>query len=156
MFCTNCGQEINGNAVFCVKCGVTCGTEKKFCATCGKPVNENQAICLGCGCPLPQKGGNAPATQSGAPGAVGPAPQVPGKSTKDWTTTLLLCIFTGGIGGHRFYAGKIGTGVLFVVLAVLGLPTFGLTLIATGIWSLIDLIQIITKKFTDKDGYVIQ
>lgn len=29
------------------------------------------------------------------------------KSEKDWLVTLLLCIFFGGIGVHRFYAGKL-------------------------------------------------
>ena len=28
----------------------------------------------------------------------------------NWLTLLLLCIFVGGAGIHRFYAGKIGTG----------------------------------------------
>ena len=34
------------------------------------------------------------------------------KSEKDWLVTLLLCLFLGGIGAHRFYVGKIGTGVI--------------------------------------------
>ncbi len=63
------------------------------------------------------------------------------KSEKDWLTTLLLCIFLGGIGVHRFYAGKIGTGILQLI-----------TLGGCGIWTLIDLIMIITGSFTDKDG----
>ena len=33
------------------------------------------------------------------------------KREKDWLVTLLLCIFLGVIGVHRFYAGKIGTGI---------------------------------------------
>ena len=61
------------------------------------------------------------------------------KSEKDWLVTLLLCIFLGGIGVHRFYAGKIGT---------LQLITLG----GCGIWTLVDLIMIITGSFTDKDG----
>ena len=28
----------------------------------------------------------------------------------NWLTLLLLCIFVGGAGIHRFYAGKIATG----------------------------------------------
>ena len=60
---------------------------------------------------------------------------------KDWLTTLLLCILLGGIGAHRFYAGKIGTGILQL-----------LTLGGCGIWYLIDLIMIITGKFTDAQG----
>ncbi|MFU2363048.1 MAG: TM2 domain-containing protein [Clostridiales bacterium] len=63
------------------------------------------------------------------------------KSEKDWLVTLLLCIFFGGIGVHRFYAGKIGTGILQLI-----------TLGGCGIWTLVDLIMIIIGNFTDKDG----
>ena len=63
------------------------------------------------------------------------------KSEKDWLVTLLLCIFLWGIGVHRFYAGKIGTGILQLI-----------TLGGCGIWTLVDLIMIITGSFTDKDG----
>lgn len=47
----------------------------------------------------------------------------------------------GGIGVHRFYAGKIGTGILQLI-----------TLGGCGIWTLVDLIMIIIGNFTDKDG----
>ena len=67
------------------------------------------------------------------------------KSEKNWLTTLLLCIFLGGIGVHRFYAGKIGTGILMIV-------TCG----GCGIWTLYDLIMILMGNFTDKDGNAIK
>lgn len=60
---------------------------------------------------------------------------------KDWLVTLLLCLFLGSIGVHRFYAGKIGTGILQVI-----------TVGGCGIWTLIDLIMIITGNFTDANG----
>ena len=63
------------------------------------------------------------------------------QSDKNWLATLLLCLFLGGIGGHRFYVGKVGTGILQLI-----------TLGGCGIWTLIDLIMIITGSFTDKDG----
>ncbi len=66
------------------------------------------------------------------------------KSEKDWLVTLLLCLFVGGLGVHRFYAGKIGTGILQLV-------TGG----GCGIWYIVDLIMIITGKFTDSEGKLI-
>ena len=56
----------------------------------------------------------------------------------------MLSIFLGSLGVHRFYAGKIGTGILML-----------LTLGGCGIWYWIDLIMIIMGNFTDKDGNMI-
>ena len=67
------------------------------------------------------------------------------KSNKDWLVTLLLSLFLGTIGAHRFYVGKIGTGILQLI-----------TLGGCGIWTLIDFIMVITGNFKDKDGNVIQ
>lgn len=67
------------------------------------------------------------------------------KSDKDWLVTLLLSLFLGSIGVHRFYVGKIGTGILQLI-----------TLGGCGIWTLIDIIMIVTGKFKDKDGYEIK
>ncbi len=68
-----------------------------------------------------------------------------GASSKDFMTTLLLCVLVGGLGAHRYYVGKIGSGVLYTLTAGV-----------FGIGYLIDLIMIVTGKFTDSDGNVIQ
>ena len=62
-------------------------------------------------------------------------------SSRSRLAASLLCFFLGVIGVHRFYVGKIGTGVLMVV-------TFG----GLGIWALIDLIVILVGSFRDKEG----
>jgi len=67
------------------------------------------------------------------------------KSEKQWIVTLLLCLFAGGIGVHRFYAGKIGTGILQL-----------LTLGGCGVWTLIDLVMILTGNFKDSNGNAIK
>ena len=72
------------------------------------------------------------------------APEVP-VETKDWMTTFLLCFFLGGLGVHRYYVGKIGTGILYTLTAGL-----------FGIGYLVDFIKILCGKFTDKDGNLIR
>lgn len=62
-------------------------------------------------------------------------------SEKRILPAFLLCFFFGIFGFHRFYAGKIGTGILHL-----------LTLGVLGIWTLIDLVFIIIGKFTDDEG----
>jgi TM2 domain-containing membrane protein YozV len=62
-------------------------------------------------------------------------------SPKSRLVTLLLCLILGGLGAHRFYVGKIGTGLLMLF-----------TLGGFGLWWLIDVILIVTGSFKDKEG----
>jgi len=62
----------------------------------------------------------------------------------EWIITLVLVALLGYFGIHRFYNGKIGTGILMIV-------TFG----GLGIWVLIDIIMIVLGKFTTKQGKLI-
>lgn len=62
-------------------------------------------------------------------------------SKKNKITALILCVLFGLFGVHRFYVGKIGTGLLY-------LCTGGLFLIGY----VVDIILIITGKFKDKFG----
>ena len=60
---------------------------------------------------------------------------------KSKMAALLLCLFLGGIGAHRFYVGKVGSGIVQLL-------TGG----GCGIWALIDLINIAIGNFTDSEG----
>ncbi|NLW84222.1 MAG: TM2 domain-containing protein [Phycisphaerae bacterium] len=67
-----------------------------------------------------------------------------GKSEKKRLVASLLCFFLGCLGVHRFYVGKIGTGIVQI-----------LTCGGLGIWALIDMIMILTGSFKDSQGLVI-
>ena len=62
-------------------------------------------------------------------------------NAKSKMVALLLCIFLGGLGFHRFYVGKIGTGIIWLL-------TGG----CFGIGYIVDIVMIATGKFTDKAG----
>ena len=68
-----------------------------------------------------------------------------GNSEKSFVATLILCILLGSLGVHRFYVGKVGTGILMLL-------TFG----GLGIWTLVDIIVIAVGNFKDSNGLPIK
>ena len=62
-------------------------------------------------------------------------------SEKKLLPAVLLCFFLVTLGIHRFYVGKIGTGILWLI-----------TLGFVGIGTLVDFILLLIGKFKDKDG----
>ena len=64
-----------------------------------------------------------------------------GNSEKLVLPVFVICLLVGVFGAHRFYVGKIGTGILMLL-------TFG----GFGIWYLVDLVLILCGEFTDKNG----
>ncbi len=62
-------------------------------------------------------------------------------SPYDWFTTILLAILVGGFGVHRFYVGKMDTGLIWLLTG--GCLGFGVVY---------DVIMIATGQFTDGNG----
>ena len=122
MYCRNCGNEVSEKAVMCVACGTPPMAGDKFCYNCKGETPPKGVVCMKCGVSL-----KGETTFNG--------------EGKDWLTALLLSIFVGSLGVHRFYTKHIGTGVVQL-----------LTLGGCGIWVLIDIIRIATGSFKDADG----
>ena len=106
-----------------------------YCKNCGKQIEDGTKFCPECG-----------ADQGGTTVTQQPVINIfnetkPGGSDKNKWIAFLLCFFLGGIGAHRFYVGKIGTGILW--LCTLGLLGFG---------ALVDLIVILCGNFKDSSG----
>ncbi len=103
----------------------------KYCHACGSVIDAAAVVCPFCG-----------VSQSGAlAGAAYGMELAGGASDKRLLIGVLLCVFGGVLGLHRFYAGKVGTGVLQLL-------TGG----GLGIWWLVDLVMLATGNFRDKDG----
>jgi hypothetical protein len=62
-------------------------------------------------------------------------------SDKSRLAAFLLALFTGVFGGHRFYLGKVGSGIL--QLCTLG---------GMGIWWMADIVLVASGEFRDVAG----
>lgn len=111
------------------------------CKLCGHDSPENATSCNFCGAPFNVYTSNN--TQK-APEYQNQANVKPMSPNNRWIA-FILCFFCGTLGIHRFYVGKIGTGILYLL-------TFGFF----GIGWLIDLIMIAIGSFTDKAGLMLK
>ena len=98
----------------------------KYCSACGALIDARAEICPKCGVRQTRTGG------------------LENPENKRWLISLLLCVFLGELGVHRFYTGHIFSGILMLI-------TCG----GLGIWWIIDLIFIAIGDFRDADGNLI-
>jgi TM2 domain-containing membrane protein YozV len=94
-----------------------------FCRGCGKEIHDSAVTCPSCGAVQIVRQAQGPITD------------------KRILPAFLLCFFLGVFGVHRFYVGKIGSGVAQL-----------LTLGGLGVWALVDFIMILCGAFTDGEG----
>ena len=106
-FCEYCGNKVVSDAVICPKCGKQLEELKT------EDIRSNSKIIIN--------------NSNIVNGMVG-------KRQCDKWVAFLLCLFLGLLGGHKFYEGKIGMGILYIF-------TVGLF----GIGAIVDLIVILCK-----------
>ena len=155
--CKYCGTVNHSTRPACTACGGTeftykcegCGTmfDSQFCPNCGLSRDARKKTCPRCGtsyftraCPecgfLPENSAYVqPPVSRQAPvqKVVVNNTVVRGRECNKWIA-FLLCFFLGYLGFHKFYEGKVGTGILYIF-------TVGLF----GIGWLIDTIAILLK-----------
>ncbi len=116
--------------------------ETKFCKECGQKIAKKAVICPHCGCQVENMNDNAGAAphivinNSNQNQNQNSAPAASGNAKNKWLT-LLLWFFLGAVGGHKFYEGKIGMGIVYI-----------LTLGLFGIGLIVDFFTIIFKPTT--------
>ena len=130
-----------------------------ICAYCKSRVFPTDRICPACGSRVfigleetPQRAGTPPEPQ-GYARAPAPEPVVvyqtihhrvyaqPRKSDRNRWVALLFCLLGGMVGLHRFYVGKIGTGILYLL-------TGGIFFLGP----LVDFFSILAGSFRDGEG----
>ena len=126
-----------------MKCGAKPLAGNSFCHACGYESNALADICIKCGVKLSQT------SQSEA-----------SVSPKSRTALVVLAFFLGELGVHRFYAGKIGTGIIMLLLTIVGYLTmillFGFVFLSVvWLWNVIDFIIAVIGTFKDREGKTI-
>ena len=107
-----------------------------YCPKCGKEVEETAVKCPYCEADLKKQ--DAPTINIINTNTNTNSNTFPGYAPKKKTVALLLAIFLGYLGIHRFYVGKNGTGILWL-----------LTLGLFGIGWVTDIILILIGSFRD-------
>jgi TM2 domain-containing protein len=73
---------------------------EKYCADCGSIINAKAEICPKCG-----------VRQLAAPGIIGPSTL----TGRNRIAAAIFALLLGGLGIHKFYLGRIGQGILYLI-----------------------------------------
>lgn len=86
-----------------------------FCNKCGKEINDDAIVCIYCGSQVADfKGNNPNIVITNTNTNTNTNVNENSKKKINKVVALLLCIFLGFFGAHKFYEGKIGMGILYL------------------------------------------
>ncbi|MCM1114524.1 MAG: TM2 domain-containing protein [Clostridium sp.] len=95
----------------------------KFCKHCGEQIPADAVICVKCGCQVETMAQEQPSvvinntnTNTNANTNTNMNTAGGGKAKNKWVA-FCLCFFLGYLGAHKFYEGKIGVGILYLLTA---------------------------------------
>lgn len=121
----------------------TLAENQKFCKHCGAIIEKDCVICTSCGKQVEELHGNgqgivinnssSASSSASASASINAGQGVMGRRKNKWVA-LILCLFLGFFGAHKFYEGKIGTGIIYLF-------TFGLFFVGV----IIDIFSILNK-----------
>ncbi len=135
--CPECGKEISEQATSCPSCGtpINNSANKKFCQHCGGQIDKDCVICPKCGkqvgeisnttkenSPIIINNNNSASSSASATATVVGNGVIPYGKPVNKLVYCLLALFMGGIGVHKFYAGQMGKGIMFLLFCWTGIP----------------------------------
>lgn len=137
MYCRECGQLITSDDVKCTNCGTRKGLGDNYCYKCGSRIkNRSIEVCEFCDARLNNNKGDL--------------------NIKSKLLAVLLALFLGGMGIHRFYLGYFKIGIVQLVLWVLGYFTEGKTWAIVEVWAIIEAIFIFLGRIKDSKGNTLE
>ena len=172
--CKSCGKSVGNDFKLCPYCGNKLeenAINEKVCKSCGKTIKSDFQLCPYCGSKTEEHNYNINNKYSE-------------KSEKNGISCLLLLVFLGEFGAHRFYTRRITSAIVWLILSVIDLIFIAIyvglssslfyystvsiiflwiiRIFATPvslcifIWWINDLILIIGGKFKDSNGKYIK
>ena len=132
----------------------------KYCKYCGNPLREGATFCRSCGrnTEIPEY---TPPAAAQHPAQTAPAAySAPDRSPKNRWVALVLLLFLGAFGAHKFYAGRKGGGAVLLLLTLSGFALLifiefvlsSLLLLVCLVILVSDFFQILTGHFRDGTG----